>query len=154
MQKKKEHIMNYLERLAELKRQEAEKKQRLEKIREDKEKNKDEYLSNLTFIAFEQDFLSHISEAIEKGLNKKEFDNKTKIEFRLINSNLNNNLNKSEFLEYIKHIPGLVSIDSIEGGAVEKFQFTFELDTLITYYYEKLQELEYYSIDYNESKSR
>lgn len=142
--------MNYLERLAELKRQEAEKKQRLEKIREDKEKNKDEYLSNLTFIAFEQGFLSHISEAIEKGLNKKEFDNKTKIAFRLINSNLN----KSEFLEYIKHIPGLVSLDSIEGGAVEEFQFTFELDALSTYYYEKLQELEYYNIDYNSTIKR
>lgn len=146
--------MNYLEKVQELKRIEEEKKARLARMKEDIEKNSKAYLSDLTFMNFEKYIKYKLPTIIEDGLglNKEKFDNKTEMTF-FINEGIYDNIlsdgystfgivNKEEFLAYIRNIPGHISSTLSDGRYTE----TFELDTLITYYYEKLQELEHFNI--------
>lgn len=155
--------MNYLAEIKKLKQQEEEKKARLSKIKEDKEKNGREYLSNLTFMNFEKYILNYISyfieEEIKKAIKNEKFDNEVKIYFNISDVAFESNLvdgckilgkvQKDEFLKYIRSMPGYLDSSEAYGAYIE----TFDLETLAEFYFEKLQELEYYNIDYS-SKSR
>jgi len=154
--------MNYLAKIQELKRIEEEKRAKLARIADDKARNYDAYLSNLTYMQFERFIMRTIPLALKAGISKSEFNNKTQFDLKVLDYkgeseivcdyHCYSKVNKDEFLKYIREIPGHISSTLKNKNSDCVYTEEFYLDELALYYYEKMQELEHFNIDYNDGK--